>query len=114
MDNVCLNCGEPIYNLCGTPTDLAKAIRIEAQEQILDDLYDSEINGDYHLKITLTVLEVRRLIERLTLSDLEVVLDAEIAGLQEDIRRVVTYSSEAQKIIAAKKERITKLEECKR
>ena len=63
--NVCQNCGEPIYKLCGKPTILSTAIRQEAEDQIMGDLYEEEINGDYHLKITLTVLEVRRLVEQL-------------------------------------------------
>jgi hypothetical protein len=65
MPSHCLNCGEPIYRLCGTPTDLCKAIRQEAQDQICGDLYEESINGDYHLKITLTVNEVRRLVAEL-------------------------------------------------
>lgn len=66
-NNTCSNCGEPIYNLCVVPTDLSMAIRQEAEDQIEGDLYEDHINGDYNLKITLTVLEVRRLVEQLGL-----------------------------------------------
>ena len=65
-NEVCMNCGHEVQTWVGTPTDLAKAIREEAENQIIGDLYEDDIATDYHLKITLTVLEVRNLFEKLS------------------------------------------------
>lgn len=76
MSKVCSNCGEPIYHISGKPCDLSKVLREEAEEQIYGDLYEDDINSDYPLTITLTVQEVRRLVEKVDkIAELEVEIE---------------------------------------